>query len=287
MEHTVLAPAFPAVHKQHDEIPTEALNSGVSWAAVIAGAFVTAALSLILLSLGTGLGLASVSPWAHTGASASTIGWMGIFWLILMQIVAASMGGYLAGRLRTKWTRIHSDEVFFRDTAHGFLAWAVAVVMTAAFLASVAAAMAGGALQTAAVASATAESTGNPQDYFVDMMFRTTSAAANDTLAAANIAAMRAEASRIVLSDFRNGDVPQDDRNYLAHLVAMRSGIPQADAAQRVDSVIAQAKEAADRARKTASHLSLWVFMALLVGAFCASVAATIGGSQRDNVVVI
>jgi hypothetical protein len=99
----------------------EAYASGVSWAAVIAGAFVAAALSLILLALGTGLGLSSVSPWSNLGASASTIGRVAIIWLIIIQIVGSAMGGYLAGRLRTKWATIHTDEVYFRDTAHGFL----------------------------------------------------------------------------------------------------------------------------------------------------------------------
>ena len=114
-------------------VRSESHSSGVSWAAVIGGAFVTAALSLILLALGTGLGFSSVSPWSNVGASASTVGTAAILWLVLMQIMSSSMGGYLAGRLRTKWSGIHTDEVYFRDTAHGFLAWAVALVITAAF----------------------------------------------------------------------------------------------------------------------------------------------------------
>src|ERR1700685_2016111 len=81
----------------------EAHSSGVSWAAVVAGAFVAASLSLILLALGTGMGLSSVSPWSNMGTSASTIGKAGILWLIIIQIIASAMGGYLAGRLRTKW----------------------------------------------------------------------------------------------------------------------------------------------------------------------------------------
>src|ERR1700737_2985487 len=125
----------------------EAHSSGVSWAAVIAGAFVAAALSLILLALGTGMGLSSVSPWSNMGASASTIGRAGIAWLIIIQIIASAMGGYLAGRLRTKWATIHTDEVYFRDTAHGFLVWAVGLVVTASFLASAATSMIGGAAQ--------------------------------------------------------------------------------------------------------------------------------------------
>jgi hypothetical protein len=107
-------------------VSNEANSSGVSWSAVIVGAFVTAALALILLALGTGVGLSSVSLWSNTGLSASTISKAAIVWLIVMQVISLAMGGYLAGRLRTKWANIHTDEVYFRDTAHGFLAWAVA-----------------------------------------------------------------------------------------------------------------------------------------------------------------
>src|SRR5450631_1442356 len=136
-------------------VMNEAHSSGVSWAAVIGGAFVAAALSLILLALGAGLGLSSVSPWSNIGASASTIGTAAILWLILMQIVSSSMGGYLAGRLRSKWANIHTDEVYFRDTAHGFLAWAVALVITAAFLTPAASYMVGGAASSVGAGIAT------------------------------------------------------------------------------------------------------------------------------------
>ena len=122
----------------------EANASGVSWAAVIAGAFVTAALSLTLLALGAGFGLLSTSPWSGRAMSRSPLDAAAIVWMIVIQIVACGIGGYLASRLRTKWTAIHTDEVYFRDTAHGFLVWAVAVVMTAAFLGSAATAMVGG-----------------------------------------------------------------------------------------------------------------------------------------------
>src|ERR1700677_2996467 len=116
----------------------EAHSSGVAWAAVIAGAFVAAALSLILLALGAGIGLSAISPWAGAGASGSAVSKGAIVWMILMEIISSAFGGYLAGRLRTKWVQLHTDEVFFRDTAHGFLAWALATVVGAIFLASVA-----------------------------------------------------------------------------------------------------------------------------------------------------
>jgi hypothetical protein len=286
-----------------DAPANEAYSSGVSWPAVIGGAFVTAAFSLILLSLGTGLGLASVSPWANTGASASTIGAAAIVWLIMMQLVASALGGYLAGRLRTKWASIHSDEVFFRDTAHGFLSWAVAVVMTAGFLASAAASMAGGALQAGAAAATAAGSvavvngaagqandrTFDPNTYFVDMFFRTDRPTADGTEAS-----VRDETGRIIVNALRHDDIPVADKAYLVHVVSARTGLSPADADKRVSDVLAQARnvavqarQAADTARKAAAHLSLWIFIALLIGAFSASFAATIGGRQRDHVVMV
>src|ERR1035438_7945348 len=186
-------------------VNNEANASGVSWAAVIGGALVTAALSLILLALGAGLGLSSVSFWSNVGMSSSTIGTAAILWLILMQIMSSSMGGYLAGRLRTKWANIHTDEVYFRDTAHGFLAWAVALVITAAFLASAATSMMGVAAQLSATASsAGAERELGPNEYFVDALFRSDGGARPDS----NSASMRGEAGRIFANALRQGYIP-------------------------------------------------------------------------------
>ena len=128
-------------------------RSGVSWGAIFAGAAGAASLSLILLVLGTGLGMSSVSPWAHQGASAGAIGLAAILWLSFTQIAASGMGGYLAGRLRTKWAGVHTDEVYFRDTAHGFLAWSVATLLTAALLSSVVGSIVGAGASSAPPAS--------------------------------------------------------------------------------------------------------------------------------------
>lgn len=248
----------------------EAHSSGVSWAAIIAGAVVAAALSLVLLALGAGFGLASVSPWSNTGASASAVSKGALIWLIVIQIVASAMGGYLAGRLRTKWTAIHTDEVYFRDTAHGFLVWAVAVVITAAFLGSAGSAMVGGAAM---------DMSGGPENaYFVDTLFRSDHPVSN-----ADDSAMRGEAAGILANAVRQGDAPAADRQYLAQLVSARTGLNQSDADKRVSDVIAQARQALDTARKAAAKVLLWLFLALLIGAFCASYAATIGGRQRDH----
>ena len=264
-------------------VKNEAPSSGVSWQAVFAGAFAAAALWLILLALGTGIGLSSVSPWSNMGASASAIGIGAIVWLIVTQIIAAAIGGYLAGRLRTKWVNIHTDEVYFRDTAHGFLVWAVGLVITAAFLASAATSMVGGGAPLGAITSgkATTAQASDPNAYFVDTLFRSVRPVNP------NDASMRAEAGSIFANALRQKDVPAPDKTYLGQLVAARTGLSQTDAEQRVSDVLTQARQAADTARKAVAHSLYWTFLALLIGAFCASFAATIGGRQRDRVVAI
>lgn len=282
-----------AVDRRDDRIPgsvgNEANSSGVSWAAVIAGAFVAAALSVILIALGAGLGLSSVSPWSNVGASASTIGKTTIIWLIFVQIVASAMGGYLAGRLRTKWAAIHTDEVYFRDTAHGFLVWAVGLVITASLLGSAAVSMTGGSTQMGSAELSMVGGAGNANGgrldtngYFVDALLRSD----NPSLAE-NGVPVRAEIGRILVNGLRKQDLPAADQTYLARLVAARTGLSQSDAEKRVSDVLTDARQAADTARKAVAHSLLWMFIALLIGAFCASYAATIGGRQRDHVKLV
>ena len=290
MEHSAVPPLVVSREPGFADtsVKNEAPSSGVSWPAVLAGAFAAAALSLSLLALGTGIGLSSVSPWSNVGASASAIGIGAIVWLIVTQIIAATMGGYLAGRLHTKWMNIHTDEVYFRDTAHGFLVWAVGLVITAAFLASAATSLVGGGAQVGAITSGKATSdevdgqVSDPNEYFINTLFRT-----DRPVPDSNDASMRAEAGNIFAYALRQKDIPAPDKTYLARLVSARTGLSQTDAEQRVSEVLTQARQAADTARKAVAHTLYWTFLALLIGAFCASFGATIGGKQRDNVVAI
>jgi hypothetical protein len=274
--------------------------SGVSWPAVIAGAFVASAFSLALVALGAGLGLVSVSPWSSNNPSVTTFTVLAAAWFIAVQLFASGVGGYLAGRLRTRWARVHTDEVFFRDTAHGLLVWAVGAVITAALIASAASSAVSGAAHlagaaTQAVGSATgqaagqaASAMGDPTSYFSDMLWRSDHPAQGDQAAAT------AEADRIFTRALYNGDLPAADKTYLAQLVASRTGLSQPDAEKRVTDVFDQAKAAkqqaadkakaaADAARKTGVYVALWAFISLLVGAFSASYMATVGGRQRDE----
>jgi len=298
-----LAPVRTLSGVYPENIRTDA--SAVSWGAIVAGAVAAAALSLILLMLGVGLGLSSVSPWGHYGTSAATFGVSSILWVTLTQLLACAMGGYLAGRLRTKWVAVHTDEVYFRDTAHGFLAWAVASLATAALLTSVigsivgagiqaGATVAGGVASNAAVATAggsemaKSDNETGPMGYFVDSLFRKDS-----NTAVVATAVPRSEVSRIFMNTVFTGPLPADDIRYVGQLVAQRTGLSQQEAEKRVTDTYARvqaklneaqgaAKDAADKARKASAYAALWLFISLLIGAFVASWAATYGGRQRD-----
>jgi len=258
--------------------PHEAQASGVSWPAIIAGAFATASLALILLSLGSGLGLSSISVWSNEGITASALGAGTILWLIFAEIASSAMGGYLAGRLRIKWPSTHTDEVYFRDTAHGFLAWSVALVVTAAFLGSAATSLVGSSLSSAQSKNGVAQSEG-PNAYFVDSLFRGAPAKGE--------AGKHTEASVIFANALKLGALPANDKGYLNQMVSSDTGMSQTEADQRVTQTFAAAQQDAETARKAIAHTLLWAFISLLIGAFSASLAATFGGRQRDHVVTI
>jgi hypothetical protein len=285
-------------------------ESSVGWGAIIAGAVAATAVSLLLLLLGSGLGLAVISPWSVSNPSLTTIAASALIWLIVVHWVGSAVGGYLAGRFRAGWTGLHRDEVMFRDTAHGFLTWGVAVLLVAglsgvaastAFFTGVQAVSNVAAQPTTSGQGATVGgSVADPTAYFVDELFRpapgaapavaaTTPAVPASGAPTAN-AELRAEVSRILVKDVAAPEFPAQDRAYLTDLVAARTSLGQDAARMRVDSVIAElqdakakAKDAADKARKAAATAALGLVLALLIGAFVASVAAAIGGHQRDE----
>src|SRR6202158_1813572 len=148
-----------------DEV-AESSMAGISWAAVLAGAIASCALTLVLLSLGAGLGFSVVSPWSNSGVSATTFEMGTGLYFIVMAMISSAVGGYLAGRLRNRWVGVQSTEVLFRDTAHGFLAWAVASVLGAILLATAATTLIGGAT-SGAVQAARASQTAGPVVLFV------------------------------------------------------------------------------------------------------------------------
>lgn len=323
---TVVFPTASDPHQGQGEnfvAATPAGGTAISWSAVFAGAAGAAVISLLLLILGVGLGLSSVSPWANEGASPVTFGISTVLWLTFTQLAASGLGGYLAGRLRIRWVGVPSDEVYFRDTAHGFLAWAVASLLTAAMLTSAIGAIVSGGIQAGAtvaggVANATVAATaagtagaatsmaqsdaGGPSEYLLDSLFRADKSAAGSITSSPDSAVQEpettsdqaAEVARIFMNSIRTGELPAEDVRYVGQLVAQRTGLSPQDAEKRVQDIYGEtqkklrdaeiaAREAADKARKASAMSALWMFVALLTGAFVASLAATFGGRRRDT----
>ena len=252
--------------------------SGVSWPAIAAGAVASLALTLVLLALGTGLGLSVVSPWGNS-VSATTFKIGTGLYFIVMAMISSAVGGYLAGRLRTKWTGVHSDEVYFRDTAHGLLAWAFASVRGATLLASPAASLIGGAASGATQAVATSSQSG-AMDGYVDTLLRSETSTAQN----GNPAGTRSELGWVFTTGFHSGnDLNSADRTYVAKVVSARTGLSQADAEKRVNEVTTQIKSDLEKARKNAMQLAIWLTLSLFIGALSASLAATEGGGLRDG----
>jgi len=275
-------------------------ESGVSWPAIAAGAVAAAALTLLLIAFGAGIGFSSISPWRDTGVSASTFEVGTGIYLVIVGVMSSAVGGYLAGRLRTKWTSVHTNEVFFRDTAHGFLAWGFATLLSATILSTSTAYLANGAAAGIGALGQAARSV-NPADLYVDKLFRpapgapqaaapasstepNANAASNATGGMTNPNQPRNEILRLWTADFaRNQDLDPSDKSYVAQVVAARTGLSQADTEKRVNEVVTEAKAALDKTRRGAAKLSFWLTAALLFGAFAASLAAAEGGALRDG----
>jgi hypothetical protein len=305
----------PSASPPLDDAARLRANSAAPWGAIFAGAAVAVSLSVVLVTLGTGLGFASISPWSNHGISASAFTVASTIWLIVTQWLSAGAGGYIAGRLRQRWLATHTHEVFFRDTAHGLVTWAVATLFVAAVLATSMTNLIGGGargmgdLASAAGPGAAAaighsempgargpmgpEAAAGPSGaYNLDKLFRGNysghSPDANGNGPRATDT--RAEVMHVAANAAMSGTASDEDRAYLAELVATKTGVSTEEAQKRVDAFIqsvkeavVQAKAAADEARKSAATAALYTVMALLIGAFIASVSAAIGGRQRDE----
>ncbi|MGK9051110.1 hypothetical protein [Xaviernesmea oryzae] len=291
---------MPAYQPGVSDIGVESSTPALAWGPVIGGAVAAAGISLVLLLLGSGVGLTMVSPWTGESASLTTVSVTAAIWFVVVQWLSSALGGYLTGRLRTKWAGIHTDEVFFRDTAHGFLSWALATVVVAGLAGSAFTSLIGAGVQSVASAASTAAvagaafsgggETSGPDlstSYFTDALLRPQDLPAR---AETDNAAATAEVSRILMNGAVQGGVPEGDKAYLATIVASRAGLSPEEARARVDSVLQTAQDAknaaqqkADDARKAAATTALLGALSLLVGAFIASAAAALGGRQRDD----
>jgi hypothetical protein len=298
MSDTAILSDTAIVGSEVDVVQTTPPTVTFSWSAAIAGTLAAIAVSFIIISLGTGIGLSVASP--YRGPSATTLSVLGAVWLVMAQGFGFACGGFLSARLRARFSDdTILEETKFRDGAQGFLVWALGVVITAILLAWASSSAVGTAANVTAVAAGAALS--NPQNpqgqmnsdpvgYFVDLLFRPASAAGAASASRASAQPLspeaRAEVTRIMARAVAQGGLSEDGHTYLAQLVAQHTGMAQDDARKRVTDVESQAretvKEAADKAAKAGAYFSFWMFMSLLFGAAAATLAGVLGGELRD-----
>jgi hypothetical protein len=262
--------------------PARTVPSFIEWGPIFAGAVLASALSFVLLTFGTAIGLSATSPWPNSGLPARVIACLAIFWIMAQQIGTFIAGGYVAGRLRSRLHEAPQDEVEFRDGLHGGLVWAVGIVIGAALLLATAGAVARtGAELTGKAAVAAAALTPNPMDLVLDSMLRPASAKG----AGQPTEDQRSEIARTLAAAVGGGSLSNQDRTYLAQLVAQRAGVPQEEAAKRVDEAFNGARHAADKARRAAVLTGLVTAISLIVSFGAAWWAALKGGEHRDNAI--
>jgi hypothetical protein len=258
--------------------------SFVEWEAVLAGAVLAAALSFVLLTFGAAIGLSATSPWPNSGLSAKVIGTLAVFWALAQQIGSLMAGGYVAGRMRSRWHEA-GDEKEFRDGLHGGLVWAVAVLISAFFVFATAslAVRTGADVAGSAVAGAASRTT-NPMDTVLDAMVRAPAGAPQSRNAVAPTSdEIRGEITRMLTSAVATGSLSAENRTYLASLVAQRTGVSQQEAEKRVDDAITAVRTAADKARRAAILTGFVTAAGLILSFGAAWWAAIKGGEHRDN----
>jgi hypothetical protein len=273
-------------------------TSFVEWGAVLAGAVLAAALSFVLLTFGTAIGLSATSPWPNSGLSAKGIASLAVFWALAQQIGSLMVGGYVAGRMRARWHE-RGDEAEFRDGLHGGLVWAVGVLITALLVFATVGSVARTGAEVAG--KAVASTTSDPMDTVLDTMLRPTSPAqaaapAAPPAAGAPAAAARpraanapagdetrAEMTRILASSVASGTLTSENKTYLTQLVAQRAGVSQQEAEKRVNDAINAAREAADKARRAAVLTGFVTAAGLILSLGAAWWAAMKGGHHRDT----
>jgi hypothetical protein len=290
--------------------------SGVSWSAVIAGAITAIAVSFIVISLGTGIGMELVSPYSYSSsASAGTMTVLGAVWLVFAQAIGFATGGYVAARLRRPPAGIHSHEVKFRDGANGLVVWAIGVVVSFFIIVS-AVDKVGSAAGTAAAGTAFAGAAGAASqtpsmDYFTDSLLRpypqgagnagaamgnsaSSSAAAdpnnnnggapnsgagsNGAAGNGNTNQQHTQINRIMLTGLGPNGMSNDDRTYLAQVVSQQTGMSQADAQNRVNDVVNRAKDAATQAAENARKAAAYLSFWTFMSLLFGAACATLGG---------
>ena len=266
-------------------------SSAVSWSAILAGAAVSAGLSLILLAIGSGIGFSVANPWSNgTAATTTKAATVAGIYITVTAVLASAIGGYIAGRLRHLWLGTHPHEAFFRDTAHGLVTWAVATVAGAILLGTVTTSLTGAAVHGASTGAGMVAARDGATAGFTDQLFAYDYVAVSkaqgnqpNTGIARDYNGDRAVATRLLTRLGPGPALTTDERQNLAVIVAARTGLSLPEAEKRVAAVEADARAAAEQARRVGMMLSFWLAASLLAGALAASLAAWEGGAIRDG----
>jgi hypothetical protein len=276
--------------------------SYVEWGAVFAGAILAAALSFVLLTFGTAIGLSATSPWPGSGLSAKVIASLAVFWTMAQQIGSVMLGGYIAGRTRSRWHET-GHEAEFRDGLHGALVWGVGVLLSGLLVFAAAGAVAKTGADLASKAAGSAASGGDAMDTALDTMLRPASSAqaapgapaaspagagaaqgtSERQRATVNNNETRTEISRVLSSSVASGSITPENRTHLAQLVAQRTGVSQQEAERRVDNAVNAARAAADKARHAAILTGFVTAAGLIISLGAGCWAAMRGGQHRDT----
>lgn len=276
-------------------------DNAFSWSVACAGAFAAIAVSILFYVLGTGVGLSLVSPYGGDNPSAGTMTAIGAMWLIIAQTFSFAIGGYIAARLRTR-SHIPGNETRFRDAAHGFMCWAIGVIIAGVLAGMLGMFTTGAATAITSAGVANASSRGDGQadtsNYYVDLLFRADPAqqqqmatngvtpggpSTSGQATARDPQWGRDEANRILVASVRDGKLADNDKTYLVKVVSARTGLSEQDAEKRVTDTEAKVRQAAETARKATAYGSFWTFMALLFGAVAGSLGGMVGGGLRDD----
>ena len=276
----------------------------LEWGAVVAGAIGAAAISFVLLTFGSALGLSAISPYPYRGLSAPAFMVVATLYVALVQVCSYAAGGYLAGRMRAPWVDGAESERHFRDGAHGFAVWALGLVISAAVIASGVSGVARTALEsTSAVtagaangasAGASTSSPASPSQYATDFLLRPVANAAPaggaDAAQGENNMVDPASLTRVFARSLTGGSLSNEDRSYLGLVVARQTGLSQPDAEKRVDSAFAEARKAEQKARDVANEARKKTALAgfltaatFAVACAAACLAAGLGGRDRDE----
>lgn len=270
-------------------------TSYVDWPAIIAGIVLASAISLVLLTFGSALGLSFVNFRAGENVLPVWVAIAAASWLLWVQVSAFMAGSYLTGRLRKRHHDATEHESDVRDGAHGLIVWAgglvVGAIIATGGVSAVANAVGSAASTLTTAASTVADDAAamDPNAYFIDTLFRPAADAA-PVAPGTDTSAQRAEAGRIIAQGAMTGSVSEADTAYLGQLVAQTTGMPAEQANARVGEVMtaidnakAEAERVAENARRTGVLAAFLTAASLLVSAAAAFWAAQKGGNHRDK----